>query len=222
MPLAATLFLEPTVMVDHEQDPGLTDLATGGEQALARLFSDCADRLTRMIQFRLDRRLWGRVDPSDVLQESYLEVSRRLADYLRDPAVPVFVWLRSMTLQVLVNVHRRHLGTKKRDASLEVSLHRGRGAMATSISLAAQLVADLTSPSQAAIREEMLHELHEAFESMDPIDREVLALRHFEDLSNNEVAEILGIQKAAASNRYVKALKRLKHILSKIPGCGDA
>lgn len=94
--------------------------------------------------------------------------------------------------------------------------------MATSISLAAQLVADLTSPSQAAIREEMLHELHEAFESMDPIDREVLALRHFEDLSNNEVAEILGIQKAAASNRYVKALKRLKHILSKIPGCGDA
>ena len=209
-------------MVDHKKGPGLTDLATGGEQALARLFSDHADRLSRMIQFRLDRRLWGRVDPSDVLQESYLEVSRRLADYLRDPAVPVFVWLRSMTQQVLVNVHRRHLGTKKRDASLEVSLHRGRSMLATSVSLAARLIADLTSPSRAAMRKEMLHELHEAFENMDPIDREVLALRHFEDLSNNEVAEILGLQKAAASNRYIRALKRLKHILSKLPGCGDA
>lgn len=208
-------------MVDREEDRGLTDLETGGEEVLARLFSDYEDRLCRMVQFRLDRRLWGRIDPSDVLQESYLELSRRLAEYLRDPAVPVVVWFRNMTQQVLVNVHRRHLGTKMRDASLEVSLHRGRSALATSVSLAARLVADLTSPSQAAMREEMQRELHEAFESMDAIDREVLALRHFEDLSNNEVAEILGLQKSAASNRYVKALKRLKQILSKMTGYGD-
>ena len=209
-------------MVDKDNAAELVDLETGGEHALATLFSRYENRLNRMVTFRLDRRLCGRVDPADVLQETYLDVSGRLEGYLRDPAVPVFVWLRNMTLQVLVNVHRRHLGTKKRDASLEVPLRQGSSPLATSVSLAARLVADLTSPSQAAMREEMLRELHQAFESMDPIDREVLALRHFEDLGNNEVAQVLGIQKSAASNRYVKALKRLKQILSKMPGCRDA
>jgi RNA polymerase sigma-70 factor (ECF subfamily) len=151
-----------------------------------------------------------------------LVLSRRMSDYLRDPTVPVFVWLRRMTEQVLVDVHRRHLGAKIRDASLEVSLNCSRRAMTTSASLATCLAADLTSPSHAAVREEMLGELREAFEGMDAIDREVLALRHFEELSNNEVAQILGLQKAAASNRYVRALKRLKGTLSKMSSFRDA
>jgi RNA polymerase sigma-70 factor (ECF subfamily) len=209
-------------MADEGPDAELTGLETGGEEALADLFSRHEERLTRMVRFRMDHRLWGRVDPADVLQESYLEASRRLAGYLRDPAVPVFVWLRRMTEQTLLNIHRRHLGAKIRDASLEVSLHRRGGGQATSISLAARLAADWTSPSQAAMREEMLGELREAFDSMDPIDREVLALRHFEGLSNNEVAEILGLQKAAASNRYVRALKRLKTMMSRMPSYGES
>ena len=197
-------------------------LKQDGEEALATLFSRHERRLERMVRFRMDQRLWRRVDPADVLQEAYMEVSRRLPDYLGNPAVPVFVWLRSMTEQVLINVHRRHLGAKIRNASLEVSLHGGPRPAATSVSLAARLVADLTSPSQAAIRDEVYVELREAFESMDPIDREVLALRHFEELGNNEVAQILGLQKAAASNRYVRALKRLKGILSKMPSFRDS
>ena len=204
-------------MTQSSQDSELASLIAGGEQALADAFSRYSERLEKMVRFRLDQRLWGRVDPADVLQEAYLEISRRLNEYLGDPVVPVFVWLRRMTEQMLVNLHRRHLGAQIRDASLEVSLQRGRGSIGTSFSLAARLVADLTSPSQAAMREEMLTELREAFDEMDPIDREVLALRHFEELGNNEVAEVLGLQKAAASNRYVRALSRLKSILSRMP-----
>lgn len=208
-------------MSDSATEDELTLLRRDGSQALARLFESYEPRLEKMVRFRLDQRLWGRVDPADVLQEAFLQIDRRLPDYLRDPAVPVYVWMRTLTEQVLVDVHRRHLGAKARDARLDVSLHRGRGPMATSFSLAARLVADLTSPSQAAIRNEMLNELRDAFDGMDPIDREVLALRHFEDLTNNEVAAVLGLQKAAASNRYIRALKRLRMVLSKMPSFGD-
>lgn len=206
---------ELPMAVDDEAE--LEALKAGGEEALANVFSLYEPRLERTVRFRLDQRLWRRVDPADVLQEAYLDAAQRLAGYVSDPNVPVFVWLRAVTEQTLINIHRRHLGAKIRDASLEVSLQRRPGPMATSVSLAARLVANLTSPSQAAIREEVHAELREAFDSMDPIDREVLALRHFEELTNNEVAEILGLQKAAASNRYVRALKRLKAILSKMP-----
>lgn len=205
-----------------DTERGQSDVAlleANGEEALAGLFSQFEPRLDRMIRFRLDQRLWGRVDPADVLQEAYLEAAARLRSYLAQPSVPVFVWVRSMTEQVLINVHRRHLGAKIRDARIEVSMHRKQSGPATSFCLAARLVGNLTSPSQAAMREEMIDQLRKAFDTMDPIDREVLALRHFEELSNNEVAEILGLQKAAASNRYVRALKRLKVVMSKVnPG----
>jgi RNA polymerase sigma-70 factor (ECF subfamily) len=149
-----------------------------------------------------------------VLQESYLQVARRIDQYLAEPAVPFFVWLRQMTGQALIDLHRQHLGAKMRDARQEVRVHRPADPPIESDSLAAQLVANWTSPSQAAIREETHDELRSALDAMDEIDREILALRHFEDLSNNEIAAILGIQKSAASNRYVRALRRLKQILS--------
>jgi len=200
---------------EHEQSE-VAILEANGEEALAELFSQFEPRLDRMIRFRLDQRLWGRVDPADVLQEAYLEAAARLKSYLAQPNVPPFVWIRSMTEQTLINVHRRHLGAKIRDARVEVSMHRKQSGPATSFCLAARLVGNLTSPSQVAMREEMIDQLRSAFDTMDPIDREVLALRHFEELSNNEVAEILGLQKAAASNRYVRALKRLKVVMSKV------
>jgi RNA polymerase sigma-70 factor, ECF subfamily len=209
-------------MPQQDERSELATLAGGGEAAFAGLFARYEDRLRKVVRFRLDQRLWGRVDPSDVIQETYLETSHRLNDYLADPKVPMFVWLRRMTEQVLVNVHRHHLGARRRDAALEVSLDQRPDGWMTSVSLAARLAADLTSPSQAAIRDEMLLRLRQAFESMDPIDREVLALRHFEELTNNEAAEVLGLQKSAASNRYVRALKRLKEVLSSISPSGPA
>src|SRR5260370_104834 len=149
-----------------------------------------------MVHLRLSRRLQGRVDDSDVLQEAYLDVSRRLNEYLTDPKLPFFLWLRHMTGLKLAEVHRHHLGTQMRDADREVTLHRGGLPEADSVSLAAQLLGKLTTPSQAAIKAETRLYVQEALNSMDPIDREVLALKHFEQLSTSEIAEGVGLSKA--------------------------
>jgi RNA polymerase sigma-70 factor (ECF subfamily) len=191
----------------------------GDESALAALFDGHRERLRRMIRLRLDRRLSGRVDASDVLQEAYLDVRKRIAEYARDPAaLPFHLWLRLIAGQRLTDVHRDHLGSQMRDAGQEVSLHRGPFPQASSVALAAQLLGKMTSASKAAIRVEHKLIVQEALNSMDPIDREVLTLRHFEHLSNEETALVLGLSKSAASNRYIRALKRLKEILSSIPG----
>jgi RNA polymerase sigma-70 factor (ECF subfamily) len=198
--------------------------APGGDahaHALIELFARNRDRLRRMVRLRLDRRLQGRVDPSDVLQEAQLDVLRRAGEYAADPSMPPYLWLRFLTGQRLVALHRRHLGAQMRDAGQEVSLHRGALPQATSVSLAALLLGRLTSPTLAAQRAELRLRLQEALNGMDPIDREVLTLRHFEELSNAEAAQVLGIEKTAASNRYIRALKRLKEILSGMPGFFD-
>jgi RNA polymerase sigma-70 factor, ECF subfamily len=198
---------------------GLLERAAGGdEQALQELFSRYRDRLKRMVRLRLSRRLQGRVDDSDVLQEAYLDVARRLPEYVQQPGLPFFLWLRHLTGLKLVEVHRRHLGTQMRDADREVTLHRGGLPEADSVSLAAQLLGKLTTPSQAAIKAERRLYVQEALNSMDPLDREVLALKHFEQLSTSEIAQELGLSKAGAGSRYLRAIKRLRAILEAIPG----
>jgi RNA polymerase sigma-70 factor (ECF subfamily) len=190
----------------------------GDSGALAALFERYRARLRHMVRLRIHRRLAGRVDASDVLQEAYVEADRRFADYLRAPTMPVFLWLRLVTGQKLVDLHRHHLGTRMRDAGMEVSLHRGALPQASSVSLAELLLGRLTSPTRAAKRAETQLRLQEALNQMDPIDREVLVLRHFEELSNVETAQVLGLEKTAASNRYIRALRRLKGVLSSFPG----
>jgi RNA polymerase sigma-70 factor (ECF subfamily) len=174
-----------------------------------------------MVRLRLDRRLQGRVDPSDVLQEAYLDLAQRLPDYARDQPVPPFLWLRLVTGQRLLQVHRHHLGTAMRDAGREVSLYRGALPQASSASLAAQLLGRLTTASQAAARAERQLQLQAVLNGMDPMDREILALRHFEELSNGEAAEVLGLSKSAASARYVRALGRLRDLLEHVPGFSE-
>lgn len=188
------------------------------ERALVEMFERHRSRLRRMVRLRLDRRLQGRVDPSDVLQEAHIEVARRAKEYVANPAMPAFLWLRWITGERLLDTHRKHLGAQIRDASLEVSLHRGALPQATSVSLAELLLGRLTSPTRAARRAEMQFRLQDVLNTMDPIDREVLTLRHFEDLSNGETAQVLGLSKAAASNRYMRALLRLKETLNERPG----
>jgi RNA polymerase sigma-70 factor, ECF subfamily len=203
-----------------DQIPALLERALDGdESALAALFDGYRDRLRRMIRLRLDRRLSGRVDTSDVLQDAYIDVRKRIGEYASGPAaMPFHLWLRLIAGQRLTDVHRFHLGAQMRNAGQEVSLHRGPFPQASSVSLAAQLLGKMTGASQAAIRAEHKLIVQEALNGMDPIDREVLALRHFEQLSNDETAQVLGLTKSAASNRYVRALKRIKDILSSIPG----
>jgi RNA polymerase sigma-70 factor (ECF subfamily) len=187
----------------------------GDRAALGELFEQYRGRLMRLVRLRMDRRVTGRIDPADVLQETYLEAVTRIDEYVRDPKTSLFLWLRFLTVQQLIRHHRRHLGVQARGAGREVSLHHAALPGATSADLAAQLLGKYTTPSQAAIRAELKIRLEDALNAMDPIDREVLALRHFEQLTNVEVAEVLGIKGSAASNRYVRAVKRLKGILDR-------
>ncbi len=166
----------------------------------------------------MDRRLSTRIDPSDVLQDAWLDCERRFEEYVAKPAMPFFHWLRFLTAQRLVDLHRMHLGTAMRDAGQEVSIYAGALPTASSVSLAEQLMGRLTSASHAANRAEITIRIQDALNGMDAIDREVLTLRHFEMLTNEETAVALGLKKAAASNRYVRALKRMKEILDEFPG----
>jgi RNA polymerase sigma-70 factor (ECF subfamily) len=197
----------------------LVRLAEAGDtDAFTQLFQHYRKRLKYMVRLRMDRRLQGRIDPSDVLQEAYVDCTRRLPEYAKNPQMPVFLWLRFLTGQKLVDLHRKHLGAKMRDIAQEVSLYRGALPQASSVSLAAQLLGRLTSASRAAIRAETQIRVQEALNSMDALDREVLTLRHFEMLTNDEAARVLNLKKTAASNRYIRALKRLKEVVAGIPG----
>ena len=193
-------------------------LASHGDEALAEVMAQLAPRLQQAVELRVDPRVAGRVDTADVLQEAFLEARKRLSRYLAEPRVPLFVWLRGVVLDTLIDFHRRHLGAKMRDAGQEISLHRSAAAQASSVALAAYLMGDLTSPSQAAIREETARQIEIVLAGMDEIDREVLILRHFEQLTNDEVAAVMGVKKAAASRRYLRALDRFRTVLEAIPG----
>jgi RNA polymerase sigma-70 factor (ECF subfamily) len=197
----------------------LLSRAAGGDgQSWDALLTQHEARLRRMIAFRLDPRLQGRIDPDDVIQEVHLAAFQHLADYLERPAMPFFLWLRGIAGNKLLEIHRYHLGTPMRDARREVSLYRGALPGATSVALAAQLLGHQTRPSEAAVRAEAKIRLQEALNGMDPVDREVLALRHFEQLTNLEAARVLQIKEAAAGKRYLRALERLREILASLPG----
>jgi RNA polymerase sigma-70 factor (ECF subfamily) len=199
-------------------DSAITRLKRGDESALAPLFAAHRERLRRLVQFRLDRRLQRRLDASDVLQEAYLDARQRLRSFVDDSRMSLFVWLRCVTIQRLIDTHRRHLGAKMRDVRHELTINQHDFSATTSASMAAQLAGRLATPSQMAVQAELRQQLEEALKSMQPIDREILALRHFEELTNSEIAEVLAISPAAASNRYVRALARLRDILSRLPG----
>ncbi len=204
-------------------DPSDTDhllerLRGGDRQALTDLFQRHRDRLRLVVDLRMDTRLQGRFDASDVLQDAFLDAAARLEGYLQRPDLPAFLWLRLVVGERLAIYHRRHLGAKMRAAGQEVSLYRDPLPQATSAALASMLLGRLTSPSHAATRAERVLRVQEALNALDPLDREVVALRHFEALSRAETALVLGINEEAGAKRYIRALKRLKAILATMPG----
>jgi RNA polymerase sigma-70 factor (ECF subfamily) len=186
----------------------------GDEDAWHQLVTAHRPRLRQMVALRLDRRLSGRIDASDVVQDSLVDAARRLPEYAKNPAMPFFVWLRFIAGERLLDQHRRHLGAQARDAGREISLYHGAFPEAPTADLAARLLGRLSTPSHAAMRIEQTIRLQEALNSLEPIDREILALRHFEQLSNREAAEVLCLDSSAASKRYGRALLRLKDVLT--------
>jgi len=191
-------------------------LAAGGEKALADLLALHRERLERIISFRMAPILRSRVDASDILQEAYFEISRRINEFIEASPVSFFVWIRQRTIQTLIDIHRNHT-REKRDAYREKPLASAPFGQTTSHSIARYLLDDITSPSQAAVRGEEIEQLRAALESMNETDREVIAMRHFEHLNNQQVAEVLEISPTAASNRYVRAAAKLSEILCNLP-----
>jgi RNA polymerase sigma-70 factor (ECF subfamily) len=194
--------------------------AAGVEQAarqarLGDLFEKHRARLLRMISLRMDPAIKARVGASDVLQEAYLEVSDRVGDYLANPRMPFFLWVRFITAQRLLKLYRFHAGAKKRDLRREARGGTPAGPEATAVALIDHLVASGITPSIATADAEFRSLLLEALDGMDPLDREVLVLRHFEELSNAEAARVLDIPGNTASKRYVRALERLAGVLKK-------
>lgn len=205
--------------INHSNEADLIRKAADGQpEIVSILFEKHRVRLRKMVRLRMDRRLQTRIDASDVLQDTWLDCERRFAEYVADPPMPFFHWLRFLTGQRLVDLHRRHLGTAARNICQEVSLYQGALPAASSVSLAEQLMGRLTSASQAAERAEIQVSIQNALNSLEAIDREVLILRHFEMLTNEETSQALGLKKAAASNRYIRALKRLREILDSVQG----
>lgn len=185
----------------------------GDAQAPGELFDQNRDRLRRMVELRMDGRLRGRLDPSDVLQEAYLEFSRSLAIYLRRPDIPIYLWLRLIAGRKLQALHRSHLGAKIRDAHREIQLPTEDPTEFGAPSYAATPRSRQDTPSETLTRCELQQRVHESLTELSGMDREILLLRHFEQLSNAEAAHVLGISEAAASIRFVRAIKRLRRVM---------
>lgn len=185
----------------------------GDREALGQLFAFYRPRLWRMITFRLHPGLQGRIDADDVLQDAWLRAIDRIDHFFEGAGESSFLWFRSVVIQTLVDLHRFHLGAQKRSTARELSLGSGWGTDSTSSCLAFHLSDSARSPSSNASRAELTRQLDSVLLGMNEVDREILALRHFESLNNGEVARLLGLTEQAASVRYVRALGRLKHIL---------
>ena len=208
--------------MDHSATTGLLKRAGEGDRsAVGALLEGQRPRLERMLALRLDGRLGGRIDAADVIQDAFLEASRRMPEYFRDPSMPFYLWLRFIVTQRLQAVYRENLGAQRRDLRREVSIDQGYSGVATSQALAAQLLGTFSTPSQTVMRAELRQRLRETLDAMEPIDREVIALRHFEQLGNVEVAQLLGIDTSTASKRYIRAIRRLRELLSQIPGMDE-
>ena len=187
-------------------------LAEHGEQlAVQRLLERHRPRLRRMIEVRLDKRLSPRVDPSDIIQVSLLDASRRLSDYLATRPLPFYPWLRAIAYSRLQDEYRRHVRAKRRSVKLEEPMAPlpDQSAML----LASQFIASGTSPSQRLLREESQRRIRAALAQLDPTDREILVLRHLEQMPVAEIAALLSISEGAVKMRRLRAIERLRHLL---------
>jgi RNA polymerase sigma-70 factor (ECF subfamily) len=186
----------------------LQQIRAGDRRAFEQLFARHQAYLHRLVELRLDPRLRSRLDAADVVQEAHLEALHRLDAYLEHPALPFRLWLRQIACDRASKARRQHLGTARRALNREVPLPE-----ASSLVLARQLLAGGSTPSQRLDQQELVHRLHDAIAQLPEADREMVILRHFEGLSNREVAYLLHLEPATASKRHGRAMMRLHRIL---------
>jgi len=206
------------MLANSPQTQQLLEQARQGDAAAVEcLLQEHREPVRRMISLRLDPGIGQRVDASDVVQEVLLEASRRLRDYLKKPDMPFHLWLRHIARDHLIDAHRRHRA-QKRGVQRERPAVPAAFADRSSIELAGQFIDQELTPASAAIRQEMQRRLHEALAQLDDDDRDLIVMRHFEQLSNQEVAADLGLTEPAASMRHLRALRRLRDALGETSG----
>jgi len=202
------------MMPDSPETEKLLEQARQGDgAAVERLLAQQREPVRRMIGLRLDPAIAQRVDASDVVQEVLLEASRRLRDFLSSPVMPFHLWLRHIARDHIIDAHRRHRQAQKRGVDREQRMVLPAWAERSSLELAGQLMDPERTPASAAIQQELERRLHEAIAQLDEDNREVILMRHFEQLSNQEVAAELALTEAAASMRYLRAVRRLRELL---------
>jgi len=189
----------------------------GDPDAINRLMDRHRDALRRLIQMRLDKRIQRRVDVSDIVQDVLIEANRRLTRYLDDPKMPFHLWLRHMARDRIIDAHRRHRASAKRSIDREQPLTAPSSPDRSSMELAAQICDRELTPAAEATMRELARRFEAAIEELDERDREVVMMRHFEHLTNQEVATALGLSEPAASMRYLRALRRLRAMLAETP-----
>lgn len=197
----------------NETQELLRGAGRGEPRAVNELLNRHREALQRMVRARLDQRLSRRVDASDVVQDVLFEASQRLADYLHDPRLPFALWLREMARDRIIDLHRRHRVAIRRSLDREQPLSPANFGDRSSLELAAQLRDPELTPAAAALRNELHQRFLDALDRMDEEDREVLVMRHIEQLSNSEAASILGLTPPAAGMRHLRALRRMREIL---------
>ncbi len=192
--------------------------AQGGDaSAINRLFERHREALRRMIELRLDRKLRQRVDASDIVQDVLIDANRRLPEYLQKPAMPFHLWLRQIAQDRMIDAHRRHRGAARRSLDREQPMVLGGANDRSTIELAAQLCDRNPTPAAEATARELQQRFEAAIEQLDEQDREIVLMRHFEQLSNSEAAQALKLSPPAASMRYLRAMRRLRELLGTDP-----
>jgi len=191
----------------------LEQARSGDPAAVERLLSEYREPLRRVIDLRLDPALARRVDASDIVQDVLFEANTRLVDYLRTPNMPFHLWLRHLAQDRIIDTHRQHRLAQRRSIDREQAIARPAWAEESSVQLAAQLIAPGHSPESVVIHQELQRKLDGAILELEDGDRDIIQMRHHEQLSNQEVAAVLKLTEAAASMRYLRAIRKLRAIL---------
>ena len=207
-----------SIWPDGEVTAELLNNVRGGQAvAVEELMDRHRNSLRRMIQLRLDQRLMQRMDVSDVIQDVLIEANRRLSDYLKNPVIPFHLWIRQIAKDRIIDAHRRHRVSAKRSIDREQP-QPGKGPFDQStIELANQFRDQALTPAAAATQRELASQIESAVQMLRDNDREIILMRHYEQLDNQEIAQSLGLTEPAASMRYLRALKRLREIIEGMP-----
>ncbi len=191
----------------------LNGVRDGREDAVNQLMDRHRGAIRRMVQMRMDGALARRVDASDVVQDVLFEASRRMEDYIQSPSMPFHLWLRQLAKDRVIDMHRRHRGAQRRSVDREQHVNNLGGDDRSAADLASLLKDAELTPAAATVRKEMEDRFLLALNQLNDDDRELILMRHFEHLGNNEVAEALGLSAPAAGMRNLRAIRRLREEL---------